>query len=112
MDDINPLQHLIDRIPDQWGKYICVADGWHKIIIELDRQLALIDPKYEIHQVKEKFGGLRYYCTLDFDETARELIKVAEQKCDETCETCGVPGVARTGGWVKTLCDSCAAKKQ
>lgn len=30
-------------------------------MVELDRKLAAIDSGYELHQVKEKFGGLRVY---------------------------------------------------
>lgn len=58
-------------------------------------------------QVKEKFGGLRFYMTHYTDEMSA-LIREAEQKAEQTCEVCGVVGESRGGGWIKTLCDSCA----
>lgn len=68
-------------------------------------------------QVKEKFGGLRYYVESD-DETPvpperRELvyglIHACEAACSIICLYCGAPGRLRGGGWVRTLCDSCEA---
>ena len=35
--------------------------GWLGIIQDLDKQIAKIAPHYEIDQIKEKFGALRYY---------------------------------------------------
>jgi hypothetical protein len=54
-------QRILDRIPEEWGKYLGVPDEWIPRLIQLDAELAEIDPGYEIHQVKIKFGGLRYY---------------------------------------------------
>jgi hypothetical protein len=31
-------------------------------VTTLNEHLAAIDPSYVVHQVKEKFGTLRYYC--------------------------------------------------
>lgn len=104
----NPkLATILNRIPKQWGKWVDVGPGWHPIVIELDQQLAAIDPNYEIHQVKEKFGGLRYYCSLETDTQGAKLIKAAETKCWVTCDQCGDPGVARSGGWIVTRCEPC-----
>lgn len=57
-------------------------------------------------QVKEKFGGLRFYMTHGNDEIF-SLISEAESKSYKTCEECGEPGDQKDTGWVKTLCDSC-----
>ena len=40
---------------------LSVPDAWLPHLAELDRQLAEIDPSYRLHQVKSKWGGLRYY---------------------------------------------------
>lgn len=61
-------------------------------------------------QVKEKFGSLRFYMTSNTDEID-DLIDKAEEKSYKTCEECGCPGKLRNGGWMTTLCDSCAKKK-
>jgi hypothetical protein len=100
------LQHIIDRIPAQWGKWIQVAPGWHRIVLDLDDALAKLDPNYEVHQVKEKWGGLRYYCSLDTPE-AIALIEAAEVKAAATCESCGAPGRLVHGSWMRTLCSKC-----
>lgn len=55
-------------------------------------------------QIKEKFGGLRFYCD-GGDEFTEGLIQMAEMMADCTCEVCGKPGSTRGGGWIKTLCD-------
>lgn len=59
----------------------------------------------KIVQVKEKFGGLRFYadgCT----EAQDQLISFAETLSAMTCEVCGAPGTLRTDGWIKCLCDT------
>lgn len=72
--------------------------GWLRIIVDLDRKLAEIDPDYTIEQVKEKFGGLRYYFdSKEHQEEMYQLVKEAENLCWQTCETCGsTEGVARS----------------
>lgn len=61
-----------------------------------------------IAQVKEKFGGLRFYI-YGGDRPFQELILRAEQASFTVCEYCGAPGEPRTRRWIKTLCDSCDA---
>lgn len=55
------LAAILRRIPDGWGRWIGCDSGWYALIVELDEQLRALLPNYAIHQVKEKFGGLRYY---------------------------------------------------
>jgi hypothetical protein len=55
------LAAMLARIPDGWGRWISCSRGWYPVICELDEQLARLFPDYHIHQVKEKYGGLRYY---------------------------------------------------
>lgn len=75
----------------------------------------MTDEEYdEIHQpvaaqVKEKFGGLRFYVN-NCDDYAYGVIAMAESMSYRTCEICGNAGSRRSGGWIKTLCDGCHAK--
>lgn len=55
-------------------------------------------------QVKEKFGGLRFYVDKANDEQCA-AIEFAEVMSVRMCEECGSPGTPRKGGWVRTLCD-------
>jgi hypothetical protein len=59
-------------------------------------------------QVKEKFGGLRFYVQAATD-THYKYITFAESMSYRTCEECGAPGKTYTDGWHTTLCDIHAA---
>jgi hypothetical protein len=62
-------------------------------------------------QVKEKFGGLRFYYD-GGDEQIHGMVRMAESWAARTCETCGDPGKSRNGGWIRTLCDKHEAEYQ
>ena len=59
-------------------------------------------------QVKEKFGGLRFYVQAATDKHYN-YISFAESMSCRTCEVCGAPGKRYTDGWHTTLCDIHAA---
>jgi len=59
-------------------------------------------------QVKEKFGGLRFYVQAATDKHYN-YISFAESMSYRTCEMCGAPGKTYTDGWHTTLCDIHAA---
>lgn len=65
----------------------------------------------EVHQIKEKFGGLRFYYDGGDDEVSG-MVRMAEAWADSTCETCGDRGERRHGGWIRTLCDKHEAEYQ
>jgi len=60
-------------------------------------------------QVKEKFGGLRFYVT-DATDAQYVMIGFAESMSYRICENCGTTKDARCWqeGWHRTLCISCA----
>lgn len=86
------------------------GDGWYEPINKLSAKLEAIvkdKPNVRASQVKEKYGGLRFYMT-EFSAEIEKLITEAEDECSVTCETCGKPGELHTsGGWLQTLCDAC-----
>jgi hypothetical protein len=59
-------------------------------------------------QVKEKFGGLRFYVQAATDKHYN-YISFAESMSYRTCESCGADGKTYTDGWHTTLCDIHAA---
>lgn len=65
----------------------------------------------EVHQIKEKFGGLRFYYE-GGDDKVYGMVCMAEAWADCTCETCGNLGKRRGGGWIRTLCDTHEAEYQ
>jgi hypothetical protein len=64
--------------------------GWDEIVADTHAALLLIDPGYEIHQIKSKFGALRFYSTLDGNPTARSVVRAAEEASYVTCSECGI----------------------
>jgi len=73
-----------------------------------------ITPKVEwivIEQIKEKFGGLRFYYQ-GGDDHIDGMVRMAEVWAGQTCETCGDKGERRSGGWIRTLCDKHEAEYQ
>lgn len=98
-----------------WG-FEC-GDGWYELIKNLSLKLERVieslpaDQRehYRASQVKEKFGSLRVYLTASTEEM-EDCILEAEEESARTCEDCGAPGELRSGGWLRTLCDSCAVK--
>lgn len=77
----------------------------------MDTDIAKIHPTYNIHQIKEKFGGLRFYIggvPTEVYKQVMDLIKEAEDLSLKTCENCGQPGVlCQRRTWLKTLCKKC-----
>jgi hypothetical protein len=109
------LERILRRIPDGWGRWISHDAGWYPIVVTLDERLAAIDPDYIVHQVKEKFGTLCYYCEPSGQpspalwKTFENITREAERASAVTCERCGDAGVLRRGRYLlKTLCASCA----
>lgn len=90
----------------------CVGPGWKDILTKLVTDLEAMGWDGTIHQVKEKFGGLRFYIGLDTDEIF-DRINQAEAESFKVCETCGKPGEPTSNhGWIKTLCSKCGNKTQ
>lgn len=86
------------------GALVSVGAGWANLINIVFDKVQTYTPGIVIHQVKEKWGGLRIYCgpcPEDFDKFLMEI----ERKSFTVCEDCGKPGQLRGGGWYKTLCD-------
>lgn len=102
------LRSLLERIPDGWGRWIGCGRGWYPILARLEERLNQLDPDYRVHQIKEKFGTLRFYWEGDIPD-GDAIVDEAEAESARTCELCGGPGRLRSkGGWLKTLCTACA----
>ena len=64
-----------------------------------------------VSQVKEKFGGLRFY--VDYaDDVVYGMISMAESMSYRTCEVCGSPGTSNSHGWITTLCETHRNEKE
>ena len=108
-------EQLQKRIDAGIGCGSSIGKGWLSIVVELDAQLAEVDPDYKIDQIKEKFGGLRYYISSDAGDmvTLYNLVGEAEEKSYKTCELCGAPGERHSpNNWILTLCEDCSKKEK
>jgi hypothetical protein len=86
------------------------GDGWFEIIDKLSSDITAIDKDVVAVQVKEKYGGLRFY-TEGGTDAVFDLIDQAENLSLKTCERCGEPGTVRDEGWVYIMCDKCWNEK-
>ena len=90
------------------------GEGWDHLVQPLLDELEQLGG--EVLQVKEKFGGLRFYYHLDENHpqagSFAEKVAIAEDQAVDICEICGQPGKRRSGGWIKTLCDQHAQDRQ
>lgn len=92
------------------------GDGWEPVLRNLSSKLEELILKipdderseYYAAQVKQKFGGLRFYMSVHNDEI-NELIRQAEAECDQICENCGNRLIHRTKRSIRNECDQCYA---
>lgn len=103
-----------------YGLAVSIGEGWEQLVLDAHAKLVEIDPDYRISQVKEKFGGLRYYVSLSNREMwkqAEQIIRAAEAESLRTCEECGTEEEVETNSlgdgyhWIFTLCGECRAKR-
>lgn len=88
------------------------GDGWFDLVWALCERLEAVvavaetetGRSFHVLQVKEKFGGLRFYTNYSND-TISSLIEAAGIESIHTCEVCGGPGRRRGTSWVETRCD-------
>lgn len=81
-----------------------IGTGWSDIVLDLHKKLGAEKSDYQIFQIKEKFGGLRFY-TGPMTEQGYKYITEAEDLSFKTCEECGRPGkVWSDKSWLRTLC--------
>jgi len=86
--------------------YFAVGNGWLGLIKELIEKLIEIGWDKRICQVKEKFGGLRFYPD-ELNDDGYSLIMEYEKLSYGICEQCGEPGELRKDiGWLRTLCEN------
>ena len=94
-----------NRIPSDWD--IERAEDAMENDIKVQPKVTWI----HVEQIKEKFGGLRFYYQ-GGDEHISGMVTMAEVWAGRSCETCGNVGLRRSGGWVRTLCDIHEAEYQ
>lgn len=81
--------------------------GWLELVEEIHEHL-LPNPNYRIWQVKEKFGGLRFYA-YGLTEKERVFVHAKEKESTSICQQCGSRENVNlyNKGPRMTLCASC-----
>jgi len=105
---------------DKYGGF-AVGAGWYPILealcaniqnhIDWRNRESEVVPQVTVEQIKEKFGGLRFYYQ-GGDEQVHGMVRMAEAWAANCCEDCCAPGKRRAGGWIRTLCDVHEAELQ
>ncbi|WP_175899368.1 hypothetical protein [Burkholderia vietnamiensis] len=107
-------EFLFERYPALFvcRRALAVDDGWYDLLDALCHCLqeatANGDPQVVAEQVKEKFGGLRFYTKAGPSDHQRGAIRMAELMSQRLCETCGKPGKLQKItplGPIATLCE-------
>ena len=121
-DYFDPLDKLIQEFPvvfqnvDNSSEY-SLPSGWYNILYNLCEELTPIlieerskiaedseQPLFSVLQIKEKFGGLRFYYMMNTENRElynkiQRLIDIAEDKSYDTCQITGKPGTLCKKGW-------------
>lgn len=120
-----PQQALKEKYPSVFEKVsLDIGPGWVPLIEEaldhLDGISYSIDGEMQTYlkglvakQVKEKFGGLRFYYELGDTAVSSHVagyvsgvIGYTEDRATATCEQCGQCGQIRSDlHWIRALCD-------
>jgi hypothetical protein len=90
-----------------------IGVGWFPHVKKLIETLVSMGWDKELHQIKEKFGSMRFY-TGSVTPEMQELITSYENMTFKMCEVCGEEGkISGHGGyWAKCLCPEHAAMLQ
>jgi hypothetical protein len=98
-------------VPDGWLSIVDKLCGAIQNYIDNTTRYSKLGPlkpeQVTCVQMKEKFGGLRFY-TNGHDDIVEGMISMAEHMCNHTCQDCGSEqDLGVTSGWVSVLCRSC-----
>ena len=113
-------QRGLDRTVTAMCYGIACGDGWYTLIDtmcgNIKNQMDNVNRNKpeethivcEATQVKEKFGGLRFYVQ-GSDDYIDGIIDLAESMSYRICSQCGNASTPnkKKRGWIYTLCDNC-----
>lgn len=117
-------KYLADTYPNIFTEplWISCNEGWHDLIDDLSRKISEAADRFPhrsvtVVQIKEKFGGLRYYLNYedmndDSIHVIEKIVRDTESKSYKICEDCsGEADICSPKHyWMKTLCMNCRSK--
>lgn len=95
----------IENLPEGW--YIAFGEQMIDELNELLIKYNFVD-EYRIAQIKEKFGGLRWYDNgfpVEGQEEYKQWLSKYEELSERICIDCGKEGKLRNLSWIVPLCD-------
>lgn len=97
----------IENLPKGWYNIsLKMFDEIRSVLVKADE----LD-KFEIHQLKEKFGELRLYFGGELNTSTyiiiRDIISKYTNISKKICFNCGRPATVVTKGWITYYCDNC-----
>lgn len=102
----NHIDNRLEQIEwaKKWNYKVNDPDHeWTAFVERKEREIPEPVEQVVAIQVKEKFGGLRFYYN-GGDDFVQGVVHMAESMSYDTCEVCGAPGKPTRGGWIRTLC--------
>jgi hypothetical protein len=112
-------KRMLEKYPAMFSQSyggFAVGEGWWPIIESLcaniqshtdwwntNRKERPVVEQVVVEQIKEKFGGLRFYYE-GGDDQISGMVRMAEAWASHSCEECGAPGTSGGKGWIRTLC--------
>ena len=122
-EELESYDEFEKRITEKYPKMFAqpfggfaIGEGWWPVVeslcsniqhylnwINKNRETRPVVEQVVVEQIKEKFGGLRFYYT-GGDDKIQGMVRMAESWAEHACETCGAPGTSGGKGWIKTLC--------
>lgn len=101
-----------------WTELDAIPNGWRKafgelLCEEIQEELEKYNfvDEYSIAQIKEKFGGLRWYDNgVPSECKIHEIIENYSACSEYICISCGELDVPCTDGWITPVCKKCIKK--
>lgn len=95
----------LDDMPEGWR--IAFGDQMCKDIQDELERVNFVD-EMEILQIKEKYGGLRFYTGgVPTESKIFDIVRKYEDLSYETCIKCGKPAEWISTGWISPYCNDC-----
>lgn len=119
---LTPRNRWTDKTPETYDysytELDAMPDGWRiafgdQMVEEINNELKKFNfiDKYRIIQIKEKWGGLRWYDDgYPGDSKIGDIVSHYEKLSFKTCLICGKPAEWMSKGWISPYCTDCANK--
>ena len=119
-----PRNRWTDKVVDDydftWTELDAMPKGWRirfgeEMVEEISQELKKynFEDGYRIIQVKEKWGGLRWYDGgVPLVSAIHDIVRKYENLSHKICIACGDLAVYRSKGWISPWCKNCKEEQK